>query len=283
MPIHHLSHSTLADWKECGEKVRLRKNVGVKSDPSWSLVGGSLVHTITENQDLLDFGITAEGPDDFTPETWEAAIREEEEKSDTDRETWRAAGRASKEWPDKENDKWWLHHGPRMVRNWRRFITGAAWQVALTPDGSPAVEIDLDTEMGGVPFKGYIDRVIEDAFGNLYIVDLKTGSRDPMNDEQLGEYHVALDKKYNGNWTPQFGAYFMNRKGTTTQIVDLTKFADGRLEHDFSKVWTAIQADVFVPKVGPLCGSCGVRRYCRAVDGDLANTALPYSIGESIA
>lgn len=276
--IPHLSHSTFSDWKECGEKVRLRKVVKVPSTPSWSLIGGSLVHAVTEAQDYQDFGISTDLPSQFNRETFDAAILAEEERSGTTRDEWRASGRASKEWPDKENYDWWLKNGPKQVENWRNFITNGLWQVALTPAGDPAIEIAVEgLTIGGAPFVGYIDRVVEiTGTHQLIVVDLKSGSRDPMTDEQLGVYHVALDKMFGGNFTPKLGAYFMTRKGATTIPVDLTKYGDGRLEHDYEAVWTAMQAGVFVPKVGPLCGSCGVRDYCRAVDGSRAREVLPY-------
>jgi hypothetical protein len=277
--ILHLSHSTLSDWKECGEKVRLRKVVKVPSTPSWSLIGGSLVHAVTEALDFRDFGIETDRPSEFNRESFDAAILHEEERSETTRDEWRASGRASKEWPDKENYDWWLKNGPKQVENWRRFITNGLWQVALTPAGEPAIEIGFDITMGQgeVPVLGYIDRVVEiTGTHQLIVVDLKSGARDPMSDEQLGVYHVALHKQFGGNFTPDLGAYFMTRKGATTIPVDLTKYDDGRLEYDYNAVWTAMQAGVFVPKIGPLCGSCGVRDYCRAVDGPRAKEVLPY-------
>lgn len=276
--IKHLSHSTVSDWLECSEKVRLRKIEKVPSSPSWSLVGGSLVHTVTETLDLQDFGIpVTDQPSEFNKDTFEAAIAAEEKFSGTSRDEWYCAGRVSKEWPDKENYDWWLRNGPVHVKNWRRFLTNGLWQVAITPDGDPAIEIELDEPVGGAPFKGYIDRVLE-VVGTkeLVVVDLKTGSRDPMSAGQLGVYSVGLGRKYGPDFWPQKGAYFMTRKGVTTIPADLRPYNDGRLDHEYGQVWTGIQNDIFVPKVGMLCGSCGVKDYCRAVGGKYADDYLPY-------
>lgn len=276
MAIEHLSHSTVSDLKECGEKVRLAKIEKVPRTSSWSLIGGSMVHTVTENLDRRDFGIEGDGPYEFTEDTFLAYIEAEEDKYQSDRAEWRASGRASKEWPDKEDYKWWLNHGPKMVAAWRRFLQGPLYQIALF-DGEPAIEIGFEEEIGGAKVVGYIDRVLEHIpTGELVVVDLKSGSRDPMSSDQLGLYRVGLHKKFGGRFTPQWGTYFMVRKGATTIITDLTKYSDGRLDYEYERAWTAVQAGIFLPKIGPLCGSCGVRDYCRAVDGPLADDHLPY-------
>jgi hypothetical protein len=178
-----------------------------------------------------------------------------------------------KEWPDKENYDWWLHHGPSMVANWRRFITGPTYQVALLPDG-PAIELDFELQFGEAKVVGYIDRVIEHIpSGELIVLDLKSGSRDPMTDEQLGIYSVGLARK---GITTRWGTYFMVRKGVTTLHFDLTRFHDGRLDYEYESAWRAIQLGVFLPKVGPFCSSCGVREYCRAVQGQHADQVKNY-------
>jgi hypothetical protein len=233
MTIEHLSHSTVNDYKECGEKVRLRKVEKVPSAPSWSLVGGSLVHSVTEAQDFADFGLAPPKtiPDVFTKETFDAFIAAEEEYSGFSRDQWRASGRASKDWPDKENYEWWLEHGPVMVRNWRRFIMGPHYQIAIMND-LPAIEIGFDVVIGGVKTVGYIDRVLEHVqTKELVVVDLKSGTRDPMSTDQLGLYRVGLDLAFEGRYTPKWGTYFMVRKGATTLHFDLTKYSDGRLEY----------------------------------------------------
>jgi hypothetical protein len=236
-----------------------------------------MVHTVTEALDMQDFGIPADKPDEFTKETFDAYIASEEERSGTDRAEWRASGRASKDWPDKENYDWWLQNGPVGVRAWRRFLNGPLYQVAITPDGEPAIELSLEFELGGTKVVGYIDRVLEHTVSKeLLVVDLKTGTRDPLTSDQLGLYRVGLEARFGGAFTPPWGTYFMTRKGATTLPADLRKFSDGRLEYEYSAVWTAIDAAIFVPKVGPLCSSCGVREFCRAVDGARADEYLPY-------
>jgi hypothetical protein len=281
MTIEHLSHSTVNDFKECGEKVRLRKVEKVPSAPSWSLVGGSLVHTVTEALDIagLRHSEARSKADAFTKETFDAVHRSRGGVSGFSRDQWRASGRASKDWPDKENYDWWLENGPGMVRNWRRFIQGPHYQIAIMND-VPAIEIGFDVEIGGVKVVGYIDRVLEHVqTKELVVVDLKSGTRDPMSTDQLGLYRVGLDKAFDGKYTPKWGTYFMVRKGATTLHFDLTKYSDGRLEYEYAAAWAAMQAGLFLPKIGPLCSSCGVRDYCRAVDGPKADDHLPYKKG----
>lgn len=275
MAIEHLSHSTATDYRECGEKVRLRKIEKIQGGPSWSLIGGSLVHSFTEAQDWYDFGRAPAGPLEWTKETFDAAIAAEEEKSGTSRDEWRASGRASEKWPNKENYDWWLLNGPVMVKNWKRFLDGPHYQIALLDD-QPAIEVEFETLVGGVKTVGYIDRVLEHiATKELVVVDLKSGTRDPMSADQLGLYSIGLKRSRGVETT--WGTYFMNRKGTTTLHYDLRKYHDGRMDYEYAATWRGIQAGVFLPKVGPLCGSCGVREYCRAVDGPYADQVKNYT------
>ena len=176
--ITRLSHSTLNDYGDCGEKVRLKKIVQVPSSPTFALAGGSAVHEATANLDLLDFGVPVEGPLTFE-DAFEMEVSKYIETTGIPESEWRVSGKASVEFPDKENRRWWMAKGPVFVANWRRFLHGSPYQVALTPDMQPAIEISLDGTVGGVPFKGYLDRVLEDPKGNLILFDLKTGVRRP--------------------------------------------------------------------------------------------------------
>lgn len=187
----------------------------------------------------------------------------------------RAGGRASKAWPNKEDDTWWAAHGPEMVDNWVAFRQALPnWVVWVTPAGLPAIELELNASLNGVPVKAYLDRVFVDtSTGELCIVDVKSGSRTPDSDLQLGFYRVLLYKLF-GVEANQ-GYYWMARKGELTPAVDLSRFDEHLLGSMLATFERAIENDIFIPKLSGLCNSCGVNRACAAFGGAEAHLYDP--------
>jgi hypothetical protein len=271
MTIDRLSYSTVNDYGDCGEKVRLKKVEKVVTFPSLALAGGSAVHTATANLDLLECGGSVEGPLTFE-DAFEAELNELEEESGVNRSLFRVSGKASKAFPNKEDLKWWYAHGQGFVNNWRRFLTGSPYQVWVDGD-VPSVEIAVGGTIGGAPVKGYIDRILEDPQGNLYIVDLKSGVRQP-SPKQILLYRLLLREV---DLDVHYGFYFMNRTGQMTDPVNLQALDDGATEYEFEKAWVGIQNGVFIPNTtSGWCSSCDVAKYCYAKNGELSAEYRPY-------
>src|SRR5665647_2281373 len=157
--MERLSYSQLNGYTGCGERYRLERILRVPQRPAWALVGGSAFHEATERYDLREHGVDV--PDPYFATVFDRKIAETEEESGLDRSQFRASGRASKQWPDKENEAWWRAEGPTMFLRWINFRRNAPWDIWITPDGMPAVEIEFDLVLGDdeIDIKGYIDRV----------------------------------------------------------------------------------------------------------------------------
>lgn len=275
-----LSHSAVEDYSGCGEKYRLRRIAKVPQIPSWSLVGGSAFHTVTEHFDNLEMGYDDGGPSSFE-EALLAEVDARIESSGILPEYWTASGRASAEWPDKENQAFWLKNGAAWFLQYQRFVVSSPWQTWVTPDGEPAVEIELNWFVGDVEVRGYVDRIWENAVtGALLVVDVKTGSREP-GVKQLVTYHngiAALFKAREWGRAPIYGGYYMARKAMLTSPENIEILDDGRLEYEYAAAARGITNEVFLPSKSMLCGYCNVKDYCREVGGDLAARELPYSL-----
>jgi CRISPR/Cas system-associated exonuclease Cas4 (RecB family) len=269
--VKHLSHSAVSDAASCGEKFRLRRIVKVPTIPSWALVGGSAVHTATENLDRQDFGLPLEGPTTFA-EAFAEEIERRQQESDTDPETWRASGRVSREWPGKENQKWWLHHGQGMVQNWRSWLTANNFHIWITPDCQPAIELKFETEMFGVPVVGYIDRILTDNRG-IYPVDLKSGASAPKDFDQLYLYALAIEEMY--GIMPYRASYFMNRTAMSPSCEVKRSVAD-RITYRITTAAKMVENDIFLPNTSPLCSYCEVRNYCYQWGGEQSPDVLPW-------
>lgn len=189
------------------------------------------------------------------------------ETGELDTSLWRAGGRVSKTWPNKENYAWWKAHGPTQVTNW------ISWRevnpnliVWVAPDGEPAIELAITCMIGDVPVRMVIDRVfVNEATGELVIVDLKTGSRTPDSDLQLGFYKVGILKHFGVEVTR--GAYWMSRKGELTEPVDLSRYSEHLIGSMLSQFNRAVDSQIFIPHLTNLCNSCSVNRGCYAYGG----------------
>ena len=92
----HLSYSSKSAYVTCGERFRLEKVEAVPSKPSWAMVGGSAMHTLTETLDRQLFGIDAEpGATDFD-QVFDAQIASQVERCGYQPSDWNVTGKASK-------------------------------------------------------------------------------------------------------------------------------------------------------------------------------------------
>jgi RecB family exonuclease len=168
--------------------------------------------------------------------------------------------------PTGEDEAWWRREGPRMVQAWIDWRARSKWRVWTTPDGDPAIELGIETDIAGMPLKMIIDRVmVVPGREALCIVDLKTGARTPESDLQLGVYRLGLWRQYQVG--ADFGAYWMARKGELSDIVNLSRFAEPTLQSWFESLRLGIENQVFIPHLTSMCRACGHNRFCVAFGG----------------
>ncbi len=158
-----LSPSQVENFTKCGLRWLLESAAGVHS-PSVLRHFGIVIHAAA--------ALAAEGADD-------ADITKRID------EAWRHLDFGSAWYSSKQREQ-----AERMVR---KFLD---WHRA-NPRELAAVEQELRVRVGQVEITGRVDRLERDADGNAIIVDLKTGSSRPPDDEldrnpQLGVYQLAV-------------------------------------------------------------------------------------------
>lgn len=271
----HLSFSSVDTLLQCGEKFRLQRVLKAPQVPAWYFAGGSAVHAATEYLDRHMWE-TGELLNDLQIEMKTQHFMNLEivvnEAIEPDRSKWAMGGRANA----KEGEEWWQVQAPKMVIAWRKWMwedesqTLAIWEL---PNGQPAIELEVMTLFGGVPVKMAIDRVLEDVnTGELIVVDIKAGSREPASSFQTAQYGEAVRRTIGVE--ARWGAYWMARKGTLTQPKDLRPLI-GLLDDRFAKARVMVDNEVFLAVPGMFCGSCSVKEYCSAMGGsDKALTSV---------
>lgn len=270
----NLSYSQISNWKTCGERYRLERLMKAPSKPGWALLGGSAVHKATEDFDHALFEGNVFSDDELTAHfqtRFDEEIDEQHAKGFT-KDDLRPSGRASKAWPNKEDESWWRSNGPTFVKHWTVWRLNSSWEIHVNEAGMPAIETGFTIELGGVPVKGAIDRIMTDGT-NIMPVDLKSG-REPDDTLQLGIYALAMRELM--GLDPQFGCYWMARTGSTSTPADMTRFTRERLDYEFRGVRAAMEAGIFPAKVSNMCVSCGVKDSCYAVGGADAAQFQPF-------
>lgn len=172
----------------------------------------------------------------------------------------RIGGRATKANPNKEDISFWHTQGPMWVEQyiaWRK--QNPNWKIWTSPDGRPAIELELIPEVAGVPIKMVIDRVFE-VDGHLVIVDLKTSQNTPSSTLQLGFYKLGLEQTFGieVNW----GNYYMARGSNTVEMVDLSDYTYDKMEFLVKGFDKARKAGIFLPNTNSCQYMCGLTAHC---------------------
>ena len=231
--------------------------------PAWWFIGGSVVHGVTElmDKEFYETGeLWSQLRIDFECKTMMDELTALAEVEEPDRSRWGCGGKG------KEDGNWWFAQAPKMVLAWQEWRTSANnLEIWFLPNGEPAIEVELMTTFGDQPVKMGIDRIMQSTTtGDLIVVDIKAGSREPAMGYQLPLYGEAVRRAFGVDVA--YGAYWMARKGTLTLPKDLRQMM-AQLDDRFSKARKMIDNEIFLAVPSSFCGSCSVREYCEAVGG----------------
>lgn len=180
----------------------------------------------------------------------------------------RAGGKATKARPNKEDELWWLANGPPMVQRWMDWRESSDWKIWTTPNGEPAIELELTPTWAGVPVRMFLDRVFVLPTNVLVVTDLKSGARSPSSELQLCWYAAGIQSVF--DIEVRHGAYWNARTGDMSPIQRLARISQPLLEYWVSKFLEARGSEIFLPQPSNLCRACGVNRYCAAYGGKFA-------------
>jgi hypothetical protein len=262
----HLSYSSIDGYKTCGKRFELQKVIGVEQRPGLAALGGNAVHTATEWYDLDSVPNATAG--ELFQKAWNEEVKNRREQSPSySVEDYVKTGRASAQYGGKRGIEWWMDNGPGMVQAWIDWREASGWHLWELPDGSPAVEVELNIALpGGYPMRMFIDRVMVTPAGQIVVLDIKTG-RIPETAEQLGLYAYGLEQEFGWSCRPEWGYFWHPDKGHGSPQ-SLGMYTGDYLDEQARMAVAGINAGCFMAKPANNCANwCGVAKHCAAVGG----------------
>jgi len=253
----HASHSAINSFMRCGKAFELERIRKFPQAPAWFLIAGKAVHKATEWWDNGDFA--TETPSQLFLRAFHEEI-DREKLAWPDQDSWRTPGWGAK----NQRYEHWSVKGQDYVEMWA--------QTAF-PGTLVGRELDLTTVLpSGLVVKAYADVVFNTAFGEYLIWDLKTGSKRPDSDQQLGIY-TALYKHHNPKAKVVKAATFMFKDWEAYEM-EVDHWTLHTVDEIGQQWMKAVKAGVFLPNRGSFCTGCGVSEACYLQSGDTPVTRL---------
>jgi putative RecB family exonuclease len=249
-----LSPSKVSTFKDCALAFRFSAIDKLPEPPSIPAVKGTTVHRALE----LLFGAE---PADRTPELAqeclaEAMLEMRSVEEFVGLELDEPATASFERDAAKMVERYFTLEDPRSIR----------------PVG---LEMMLEAEVGGVVVRGIIDRLEEDADGELIVTDYKTGRTPSVHQEQsrLGGVHfyAFLCRQVLGRIPKRIQLMYL---GGEPQIITTTPSEQSvrGMEKKVGAIWAAVERaceqEDFRPKQSALCNWCAFQAYCPAFGGD---------------
>ncbi|MGN6126746.1 MAG: PD-(D/E)XK nuclease family protein, partial [Humibacter sp.] len=269
--ITHLSHSSRELLLRCAKSWWLKyMTPAPRSVSLWTAIG-SAVHEATEKYDRMQVNCVEQAF--HAGSVWERCFDAQLDglrRKEPDEYKWRFS--------PSEPLGVWSTLGPQLVQSWIDWRQRSPYTVWITPDGVPAIELDVSGMLPGCPveIQGYIDIVMHDpVFDQLVIIDKKTSKKPPAEVAQFATYAALLEVKYGVR--ARLGAAFMKRQGTVARPVEQAEHTPGAIGAAFGEAWEQIKAGKVPATPGRACFLCDTSSSCAIKNGPLADRYDPDS------
>lgn len=277
-PPKHISHSARETLERCAKSYFLGRIARAPKRPALWSAGGSAVHEMTEWYDLMAVNGKADVATSALGQTWEIFFNkqlDEIRETEPNENTWRRS--------QAEDIETWRRMGLQFVSAYIDWRERSPWEIWTTPDGEPAIELDISGKLPGCPVevKAYLDRIMYGpVFKKHWIVDLKTSKRPPKTAAQFETYAALVKVKYGVQVDD--GVPFMNRKGGMGKPFDLSQVTPKSVGQVYGDAWKKVQSGQFPANGFPgECFICDVQAACVKQNGPLAHIYDPDSPGYS--
>ena len=238
-PPRRLSPSGAGTFEQCPRRWRLRYVERLPDPPGEAALAGSFAHRVLELLMQRD-------PHERTVEIAKAIARAE--------------------WPGVEADPDFRALG--FDETGSKHFRWKAWQAieglwALEDPKAVdvrATEHDVEADLGGVPFRGIVDRLDEEGDG-LVVTDYKSGKAPSARFrrgrlDQVLLYAAAVEQA-TGEMPVHARLLYLGQRPVGIKVTreEIDSVVD-KLAGTWAAINTACDTDEFEPRTGPLCGGC---------------------------
>ena len=238
-PPPRLSPSGAGTFEQCPRRWRMRYVDRLPDPPGEAALAGSFAHRVLEL-------FMQRAPEDRTVEAAKVIARDE--------------------WPDVEADPDFVALGydadaAKQFR-WKSWLAIEGLWALEDPKTVEvrATEQDLEVELGGVPFRGIVDRLDEEGDG-LIVTDYKSGKA-PSPRYRRGRLdqvllYAAAVQAATGEMPVRARLLYLGQRpvGIDVNQGEIDTVVE-KLAGTWSAINTACADDAFEPRTGPLCGWC---------------------------
>ena len=238
-PPPRLSPSGAGTFEQCPRRWRMRYVDRLPDPPGEAALAGSFAHRVLEL-------FMQRAPEDRTVEAAKVIARDE--------------------WPDVEADPDFVALGydadaAKQFR-WKSWLAIEGLWALEDPKTVEvrATEQDLEVELGGVPFRGIVDRLDEEGDG-LIVTDYKSGKA-PSPRYRRGRLdqvllYAAAVQAATGEMPVRARLLYLGQRPVG---IDVNQGESDTVVEKLAGTWSAINTacadDSFEPRTGPLCGWC---------------------------
>jgi putative RecB family exonuclease len=254
--IGSLSPSRAADFKSCPLLYRFRTIDRLPETPSLLAVRGTMVHSVLERLfDLPSAERTLAAARSLLPQVWAQLVADEPEVDDLFRDD--ADGAALSEW---------LESAAQLLGNYFTLEDPSRLEPAAREQ---RVEVVID----GLRLHGYVDRLDENASGDLRVVDYKTGAtpREAFEAKALFQmkFYALVLWRTRGVVPKQLRLMYLADSDTLSYAPDAEELV--RFERTLKAIWAAIERATttgdFRPSPSRLCEWCDHQVRCPEFGG----------------
>jgi putative RecB family exonuclease len=254
--IGSLSPSRAADFKSCPLLYRFRTIDRIPETPSRVAVRGTIVHGVLERLfDLPSTERTLAAARELLPQVWQQLAVDEPE----------AAALFSDDAEGAELAEW-LESAQHLLGNYFLLEDPSRFEPAAREQ---LVEVVID----GLRLRGYVDRLDENADGELRVVDYKTGTtpREAFEGKALFQmkFYALVLWRTRGVVPRQLRLMYLADTDTLSYAPDADELV--RFERTLRAIWAAIeratQSGDFRPSPSRLCEWCDHQIRCPAFGG----------------
>ena len=238
-PPPRLSPSGAGTFEQCPRRWRMRYVERLPDPPGEAALAGSFAHRVLEL-------FMQRAPEERTVEVAKVIAREE--------------------WPDVESDDDYQALGYDEATG--KQFRWKAWKAieglwALEDPKTVevrATEQDIEADLGGVPFRGIVDRLDEEGDG-LIVTDYKSGKA-PSPRYRRGRLdqvllYAAAVKEATGEMPVHARLLYLGQRPVGIKVTqDELDGVVEKLAGTWSAINTSCATDEFEPRTGPLCGWC---------------------------